>query len=319
MKELKVGVIGVGGVGEKVMKAFIEHPETMVKGVYDVSRERAEEIARKYHVINYGNYEELLAQEDIDLIYIAVPPKLHHRFVMEAIKHNKHVFCEKPLASNLDEAQEMQREAEKRGLITSINFPTIHKQEFKMIEKLLNENFIGDLRRVEVHCHFQDWPRPWQKNAWISSREQGGFTREVLPHYINMIQMLFGKIKIDHKTIEYPIDSIHCESGMIAFGTVNEEVPILLHGSVDIGMTEKLQFTIYGTEGSISLVDWSQLWISRKGERQQKVELPPENHIHSFIDQLIKSFRGEEARIVSFKDGCEVQAVLDDLLIKEDY
>lgn len=319
MKALKIGVIGVGGVGEKVMKAFIEHPETMVKGVYDVSRERAEEIAQKYHVINYGNFEELLAQEDIDLIYIAVPPKFHHRFVMETIEHNKHVFCEKPLASNLDEAQEMQREAEKRELITSINFPTIHKQEFKMIEKLLNENFIGDLRRVEVHCHFQDWPRPWQKNAWISSREQGGFTREVLPHYINMIQMLFGKIKIDHKTIEYPIDSSQCESGMIAFGKVKDGAPLLLHGSVDLGMTEKLQFTIYGTEGSISLVDWSQLWISRKGERQQKVELPPENHVHSFIDQLIKSFRGEEARIVSFKDGCEVQAVLDDLLIKEDY
>ncbi|SFB13788.1 Predicted dehydrogenase [Bacillus sp. cl95] len=319
MTVLNIGVIGVGGVGEKVMKAFIEHPETIVKGVYDVSKERALEIAEKYDVVNFEKCEELFKQEDIDLIYIAVPPKYHHRFVMEAIQHDKHVFCEKPLASNLEEAQEMQREAEQRGLLTSINFPTIHKQEFKMIEKLLHENFIGDLRRVEVHCHFQDWPRPWQKNAWISSREQGGFTREVLPHYIQMIQMLFGDIKIVHKTVEYALDSSKCETGMIAFGEVNEGVHILLHGSVNLGMSEKLQFTIYGTEGSMSLVDWSQLWISRKGQRPEKMELPAENHIHAFIDQLVKSFKGEEARIVSFKDGCAVQAVLDDLLIQEDY
>ncbi len=84
--------------------------------------------------------------------------------------------------------------------------------------KLVNEGEIGQIVRVELQTYFPHWPRLWQQNPWIASREQGGFTREVFPHYFQLMYRMFGQISItSHQTV-YPEDETLAETSVLAIG-----------------------------------------------------------------------------------------------------
>ncbi|OCA85696.1 hypothetical protein A8F94_12535 [Bacillus sp. FJAT-27225] len=316
MAKITVGVIGVGGIGERVLSQFKAHPEIEVKGIFDTNKNRLDQVSANHSIPAYKDYRELLGEPSINLIYIAVPPNFHHQFVMEALENNKNVFCEKPLASSVAEAVEMLHAAEAKNALHAVNFPTIFGQGFIELERLVNDGFLGELRRIELHCHFPEWPRPWQRNSWISSREQGGFVREVFPHFIQIIQQLFGDICDVNSSLELPDDPTLCETGIIASGKLVSGVPVLLNGLSGIGMKEELRFTLYGSEGTLSLVNWSELWASRLNEPLSRIDVEGPGHYSMFMDELVKAVDGKPSRLVTFKQGYEVQKVLDALLNK---
>ncbi|WP_409275250.1 Gfo/Idh/MocA family protein [Neobacillus sp. SCS-31] len=314
MGKINVGIIGTGGIGERVMNAFLAHSEADVLEVFDGNAKRLAEVSEKYGIAAADDYRALFDNPDINLIYIAVPPKFHHQYVMEALRSGKNVLCEKPLASTVTEADEMVGAASSSGLLHAVNFPTIFGAGFLELERLVSNGFLGALRRVELHCHFEEWPRKWQQNSWISSRDQGGFVREVFPHYIQIILHLFGKISDVRSSLELPEDPGLCETGIIVSGRLSNGVPVLFNGLSGLGMKEELRFDLYGTEGTLSLRNWSEIWAARKNEPLQRIEVEGANSYHRFIDELVKAFDGKPARIVSFQRGRDVQEILDQLL-----
>lgn len=316
MGDIKVGIIGAGAVGETMLKAFQEHSETIVAGVTDGNLERLHHVAAKYNITPYKNSKELVSDDQIDLIYVAVPPNFHYPLTLEALNHNKHVLCEKPLANSLEEAKIMMDEAVKRNLIHAVNFPTIYRPAFKKLMQYKEAGFLGKLRRIEVHCQFEEWPRPWQHNSWITSRSQGGFVREVFPHYIQMIQQLFGKLHGIQSILEYPSDQLLCETGALVTAKLEDGTSVLINGLSGIGVKEKIRFELFGTEGFLSLNDWTELLVSRRGKEPIRAELPAENHLQNFICDLVKAIKREASEIVTFNHGCEVQSVLDKILFQ---
>ncbi len=313
-KTVNVGIIGVGIVGERFLKALQRHGKANVVGIFDTNLERAELIAEQYDVLIYNTYADLLIDKDIDLIYLAVPPKYHHPIAMEIIKANKHIICEKPLANSIEEAREMFETAERANIVHAMNFPTVYTAGFHELKKLLDEGFLGTLRRVELHAYFEQWPRSWQQTDWIASREQGGFVREVFTHFVQMTQMLFGKITDVQTKIEYPEDSTLCETGVIATGVLPDGTPMLFNGFSNIGTKEELALTIYGTEGTLSFTNWRDLWKSTRGVEKMKVELGENDHLVDLIDEVLKAIEQKDARIVSFEQGYYAQMIIEQIL-----
>ncbi|SCG83921.1 putative oxidoreductase yrbE [Proteiniborus sp. DW1] len=316
-KTMNIGIIGAGVVGERLINAIKRHPQGVIKGIYDVNTERLEEMSSKYNLITVKSYNELLEDKDIDIIYLAVPPKYHHPIAMDIIKSNKHFLCEKPLANSSEEAREMYEGVEKNKVINAMNFPTVYTSAFKKMNSLLEEGAIGDLLRVELHGYFTYWPRLWQQNNWIASREQGGFVREVFTHFVQMINRLFGEMSDITSFIEYPEDPTMSEIGIIARANLKNNIPVLFNGLSSVGMKEDLSFTIYGTEGTISLVNWRELWISNKDSKKEKLELVDNDHLVELLDEFFKAMNGEKANLVTFKEGYEAQKVIEKLLHRE--
>jgi predicted dehydrogenase len=118
----------------------------------------------------YTDHKELLQHTDVDLVYVAVPPKYHHAIALDVIASGMHILCEKPLANSLGEAYEMLEQAQRAGIVHASNY--------------VSSGYVGQLRRVEIITHFHKWPREWQQNEWVGGREQGGFVLEVIPHFI---------------------------------------------------------------------------------------------------------------------------------------
>ncbi|HYK72873.1 MAG TPA: Gfo/Idh/MocA family oxidoreductase [Pseudoneobacillus sp.] len=310
---IKVGVIGLGAIGERVLNKFVQHPLTEVAAVCDVSEDRLQAVKQKHDVTTYTDYKEMLQDDSISLVYLAVPPKFHHRIALDVINAKKHFLCEKPLANSIDEAYDMAQAAEEARIINAINFPMPYSNVFQTFkEKILNGE-IGKVKRVEVQMHFTTWPRAWQQNDWIASREQGGYIREVGPHYIQMVQDVFGGLKNVQSFVDYPEDPSLCENGFVARMELENGTTVLFNGLSNIGQKEHISFKVYGDKGTVEITNWSVLHTSEGDQAPVTHPLQREDKF-DLVEELVKAINGEEALLVSFREGYEVQRVLESLL-----
>lgn len=309
----QIGVIGAGVMGERMMNALRTHQTFRIAAISDASAERAQESAKlSGDVPWYTDHRELLEKEELDAVYLAVPPKFHHAIALDVLAHKKHFLCEKPLANSLKEAEEMLRAANEAGVVHAMNFPTYYQAIFPELKRRLEE--LGQIRRVDILTHFHQWPRPWQQTPWLSGREQGGFIREVLPHFTHLTYALFGDLAVIRSDVDYPADPEACETGVSAFLRLTDGTPVTINGLAGIAHQEHLDYRIYGTEGTLSLQNWTNLFVGKDNEAVSPMEIPLIDRLAHLLDEFANAIEGREARLVTFETGVKVQKVLEDLL-----
>lgn len=115
---VKVGVIGVGYLGRHHARIYSQMEGVKLIGVFDVSDERAEEIAAGHHCAAYGDLDALIG--DTDALSIAAPTPLHYEIAMRCLHFGKDILVEKPITVSVAEADTLIHEAEKRGLILQV-------------------------------------------------------------------------------------------------------------------------------------------------------------------------------------------------------
>ena len=115
MEVLKIGLVGVGGMGSVHYHNFKEISDCAVTAVVG-SSQRVKDTAASWGLPCYPSITEMVANEDIDIVDICTPTFTHHDLVMESLKCKKHTICEKPIALSYADAKEMLDEAEKQGV-----------------------------------------------------------------------------------------------------------------------------------------------------------------------------------------------------------
>ncbi|GAA4278085.1 Gfo/Idh/MocA family protein [Aquimarina mytili] len=107
-KEIKWGIIGLGNIAHQFVKDLALIPNAELSAVASRTISKAESFANQYKAKKaYGSYDELIADPDIDIVYIATPHNLHAHLTIKSLEHNKHVLCEKPIALHSNEALKM--------------------------------------------------------------------------------------------------------------------------------------------------------------------------------------------------------------------
>ncbi|WP_449537480.1 Gfo/Idh/MocA family protein [Ferdinandcohnia sp. Marseille-Q9671] len=313
MKQVKVGVVGLGAIGERLIQGFKANKYTTVVAVADTDKERAINMAQKLGGINsYNNHKDMITQEELDLVYVAVPPKYHYSITMDVIEQGIHVLCEKPLANSVEEAKEMSEKAQEKGIVHAMNFPLNYSAPANTFDQLIKDGYIGKLRKVELTMNFPNWPRLWQQNEWVAGREQGGFVLEVGVHFIQLTQRIFGPITYSKSLLELPNDTLKCETGIVAILELSDGTPLLVNGISGVAGEERIAYTAYGSEGTLSLVNWSQLEGGKLGEMIQPISQETAEST-TLIDNLVSALSGQESRLFDFKDGYEAQIILEKL------
>lgn len=309
-----VGIIGVGIVGERLIKIFNQNPRFRIIQITDNNSERLKSMAEKYDLTPVDHYQQILDNALVDLVYLAVPPKYHHGIGMDIIQSGKAFFCEKPLANSTKEALELYTGAQEKGIINAMNFPLPYSNAIKKAENLIQENFIGKLRRLELTGYFAEWPRHWQQNPWIDTKEQGGFTREVFTHYIQLIHRFYGNVYDIHSQIKYPTEEGLAERELLATGYLTNGVHVLFNGLCDVGREDFLSLTIFGEKGVIALRNWRHIWIAQKDEILKRLPEEEENPTERIAEELAKALDGDPANLVTFKEGYETHGTVEELL-----
>jgi len=173
-KTYGVGILGLGVMGRRMADAMNAHPRFRVAAVYDprAGRDGFENAASPSALVN---------NPQVDCLYIASPPAHHAAGVALATQARKPVLCEKPLAPTPAEAAAMCAQVEASGKPGAVNFYLATGPAAVRMRRLVAAGALGEIREARLTLRFKAWPRPWQSaaGAWLSSANEGGFTREV--------------------------------------------------------------------------------------------------------------------------------------------
>lgn len=108
MKTLNVGIIGCGKISQyRHIPEYLANEHTKISGYFDLNKERAENLAKEFGGKVYDSYQELLANQNIDAVSVCTPNISHAEISITALKAGKHVLCEKPMATTLEDCQAM--------------------------------------------------------------------------------------------------------------------------------------------------------------------------------------------------------------------
>ena len=155
MKKLKIGVIGVGYWGKKIVEEYTElskgNEGVSVESVCDLNEENLKYCKERFGIANvYHDYSELLSIPEIDAVNICTSNETHYRICKDALNANKHVLLEKPMTLKSSEAYELVRLAEKKGLTLSVGHIFRFNNALRKVRELLKEGFFGDLYYLDL-------------------------------------------------------------------------------------------------------------------------------------------------------------------------
>lgn len=151
MKKLNWGIIGTGWIATE-MGAALNRVNGEIYAVCDVTLEAAQKYADKYGVQNaYGSADELIADENVDIVYIATPHNLHYQLLIQALKAGKHVFCEKAITVNDVQLEEAVAIAKEKDLVICDGVTLFHMPLFKKLKEIVDSGAIGTVKMVQVN------------------------------------------------------------------------------------------------------------------------------------------------------------------------
>jgi predicted dehydrogenase len=150
MKALKWAILGPGAIALDFAKAIIEANGSLY-AVGARNLEKAKAFASQYHVEKaYGNYDEMLNDPAIDVVYIATPHSNHYEYIMKSLNNNKHVLCEKAITVNSKQLREIASIAEQKNLVIAEAMTIYHMPLFKKLRQIVDAGQIGKLKMVQV-------------------------------------------------------------------------------------------------------------------------------------------------------------------------
>ena len=148
---LRWGILGSGWIAERFIESVRAHTRQDIVAIGSRSKDKAKEFASRMSLQRaYGNYEELVAADDLDVIYVATPHNLHHGGVMLALNAGKHVLVEKPMALNRAQALEMVELARRKRRFFAEALWTYFLPKFDVFRQLLETKAIGQVKSVHT-------------------------------------------------------------------------------------------------------------------------------------------------------------------------
>ena len=210
-KHLNIGIIGIGFMGKahafayrSALAVFPDIPVPVLRMIADVNAESAAKAAHQYGFQkSTGDWRELIADKEIDVVSITTPNILHKEMALAAIAAGKHVHCEKPLSPTLQDSQEMMVAAEAKGITTQVGFNYIKNPMLKVARAMIAAGELGEItgfRGIHAEDYMADGAGPW---TWRLDPSGGpGVIADLGSHIIGLARFLLGPITSVNAEVE---------------------------------------------------------------------------------------------------------------------
>lgn len=203
MSKIKVGVVGTGFIGPAHVEALRRLPNIEVVALCEVNLELATTKAAQLGIERPCTFDELLSMPDIQCVHICTPNFLHYEQSKAALLAGKHVVCEKPLAKDLHEAEELVALAAKTGLVNAVHFNLRYYPLVRQMKMMREKGELGDIYSV-IGSYLQDWLFYATDYNWRLEPDKSGDSRAIADigsHLMDLIEYVTGL-----KTVEVMAD-----------------------------------------------------------------------------------------------------------------
>ena len=185
----RIGIIGAGWIADKMAQAIAPVADIEINAIASRSIEKAEEFARTHNIPKaYGNYEDMVRDPEIDLVYIATPHSHHYEHSMLCIEHGKHVLVEKAFTANAGQAERLIEAAREKGLFITEAIWTRYMPMSHKVKEIMESGIIGEPRIITATlCYMME-----HKERIVRADLCGGALLDLGVYVLNFARMYFG-------------------------------------------------------------------------------------------------------------------------------
>ncbi|MFC1712601.1 Gfo/Idh/MocA family protein [Candidatus Poribacteria bacterium] len=187
---VKIALIGAGGIARAHARCLRENPKATIVGVMDTNRDAAEQLAAQHSARVYDNFDECLGE--VDAVYVLTPPSFHSEYSVMAMEAGKHVLCEKPLATTVEDGEAMVDAARRNGVKLMTGFNHRFQKCFRRLKEIVDSGCLGEI--VSYWCQRIGAGTPGQGNWRVDPELMCGMTVESLSHDIDLLRWMAGEV-----------------------------------------------------------------------------------------------------------------------------
>lgn len=314
---MKLGILGAGIMGERLLRAAQGHATVTVSAIWDPAEQATARLAADIPGLPVAASAEAVIA-GADCVYIASPPATHLAHARAALAAGRAVFCEKPLAADVADATAFAREA--AGARVAVNFPFASSFPVQRLRDWIGEGAVGTPETLAIRTDFATWPRGWQHAAavWLDGTAQGGFTREVVSHFLFLALRQFGKLDLLSARAGFP-EAGRSERAIAARLTAGA-LPATLDGTVgEVAEDDTNSFTVTGTTGTVRLRNWATAERLVEGAWQGDPDAIPHAEARPLVLQrqlqaVAAMTRGEAHPLATLEEAFAVQRAVEAIL-----
>ena len=286
-KKIGFGVLGCSYIAKKAaIPALIDSSFAELAMIGSRSNDAARACAEQFGCDSFGTYEEVLANENVDAVYISLPNTLHEEWVIRAAEAHKHVWCEKPAALTYASARRMIAACRKNNVRLMEGFMFLSHPQHAKVRALIDEGVLGDLLKFEGRFSF---PMPEAGNIRLNAELGGGSYNDAATYPIRASRMIF----------DAEPESILCtltmdpETGVdvAARAIVHYSGSRSAHISSAFGADYKSTYSVTGSKARISMErayavpkDIPVKIFLESGDTKKEIVVEPADHFKRMVD-----------------------------------
>tara|TARA_B100001123_G_C15321126_1_gene1027932 strand:+ start:384 stop:1430 length:1047 start_codon:yes stop_codon:yes gene_type:complete len=333
---IRVAIIGTGSMAHYHALEYQKLENVKIVAACDINKENLYGFQKKYKIPNiYTSIDELLTDCEVDAISNVTPDNYHKEIAIKSLERGKHIFSEKPLAENYQDALEMYEVAKSKKLINMVNLSYRNSSGFQELVNVVHTGELGSIKHVEA-SYYQSWLTSkywgdWKELPqwlWRLSKAHGsnGVLGDLGVHIIDFVTYPVGRIKRVNSLLktfidkgkrvgEYILDANDSFISMVEFE--NGATGTIVSTRFATGYRNRLDLKIFCNKGGVCItlehgLDSNSYKITRDINTENMywdtvyVESTP-NNIERFIHSIISGENGQP----DFKVGADVQKIID--------
>jgi len=293
-----------------------------VAGVFARNQSKAADFIKRHSLPKvYATVEELLADEQVDMVYVATPPGSHLEYTLAALDAGKHVYVEKPMTTYYADGLKMTRAAKAKGLKIFVAHYRRALPYFQLVKNMIDQGRIGRVLHVDMKLFHA--PQPTDTKPDLHWRLQpelagGGYFFDHAPHGIDIVQYLLGETITDATGKSNNFGRLYAAEDSVA-GVMKTEhsIPIVASWCYVVApeaRTDQLVFT--GTEGQIkcAVFDFNPIELLQGSKTEF---FPVQNPMHiqmPYIQSIVNELRGEGSCSCHAEDALTTAWAMDKLV-----
>jgi len=249
-----LGILGFGGFAMYATQQFAQVRGVALRCIAETHREASLAAAARFGLEDVRSADAMLARSDVQLVYVATPPFLHHVQARDALRAGKHVIVEKPLALTMDQADELLAIAKEKNLLVVTNLMQRYNPLFAQIRALVDSKLLGEV----LHGYFENYAcdEGLGPDHWFWDRKKsGGIFIEHGVHFFDMFAGWLGEGRVESagrvlrpgSGIE---EQVYCTA---RYG----DVPVnFYHGFTQAGRMDRQELRLLFERGDVTLREW---------------------------------------------------------------
>lgn len=337
MSKIRVGIIGAGSISESHMNSYHNNPDAEIVAICDLKEDRAQAAAKKYGPQHtYTDYNELLANPEVDAVSICTWNNSHAEISIAAIKAGKHVLVEKPLCRTVEEALDVQKTVRENNKILQVGFVRRYDPNISLLQSFKEKDEFGELYYAKASI----LRRLGNPGGWFADKERsgGGPLIDIGVHVIDLCWYMLGKPKVKsvtgnvyqklgnrsnvkflsfYKAADYDANKNTVEDLANALIRFENGASLMVDVSYSLHtQKEETALKIYGTKGGFE-IDPGLVIASEKHDVMVNIEPQVDNKGFNFvaafqneIDQFILNIQNNREPISPVEDGVELMKIL---------